>query len=335
MQISHEMPWHSPVWAQLRQAIQGQRLPHALLLTGPAGVGKGLFARQLSQFLLCENASPEKLQSCGQCPACIKTLNGAHPDFRRFSPQEGKRELVMEDIRNLLKFIQLSSQIQNGYKIAIIEPAEVMNRNAANALLKTLEEPPAGRLIMLVTASVGRIPATIRSRCRILRFTQPQEAQARDWLATESGRPIDNELLENHDHSVLAALEAIKNPDNEGGGEIQSAQWQKQWLSAVQHPDKALKVAEEWANAESQLTIMRWLMRENLKGLRKNLGAETKPCDNVFGKADINTAGILDLNNKINKLIRLSETTVNSRLSWETFLLDCHKIVSGASKERK
>ncbi|MBI3939049.1 MAG: DNA polymerase III subunit delta', partial [Betaproteobacteria bacterium] len=140
------------------------RLPHALLLIGPEGTGKLDFATFLAQSLLCEAPAPGA-EACGKCPACGWFAAGNHPDFRLVQPEaleqkaEGEgapdekpssRQIAVEQVRGLSHFIVLSPH-RRGLKVILMHPAEALNVNAANALLKNLEEPPAGTLFLLVT----------------------------------------------------------------------------------------------------------------------------------------------------------------------------------------
>jgi len=145
--------------------------PHALLLHGPRGIGKHALALNLAQALLCESPRPDGL-ACRACPSCHYAEAGQHPDLMRLellTIDEETGELVavetipIDRVRAVIDFVQLSSHRQRA-KVAVIAPAERMNAAASNALLKTLEEPPAGTYLLLVADQPGRLPATIRSR---------------------------------------------------------------------------------------------------------------------------------------------------------------------------
>lgn len=173
-------PWQEQQWRRLMDAGAGQRLPHALLLVGPRGTGVGQFARELAARLLCE--ADQKMQpACGQCHTCRWFKAGSHPDFRIITPEGAAEQIKIDMVRELINYLQLSSQ-EGKYKIAVMDPAEGMNRHAANALLKTLEEPPGDALLMLVSHQPSRLPATIRSRCQAVHFQRPERQAALDWL---------------------------------------------------------------------------------------------------------------------------------------------------------
>lgn len=174
------LPWQQAQWQQLCQTRQAQRMPHALLLTGAKGLGKQDFALNLAQSLLCQQPDAELL-GCGRCRDCRLFHAGNHPDWRHYQPLEGSTVIKIDQIRQLAAFTQQTSQSKRG-RIALINLAEQLNSNAANALLKTLEEPPAGVLIILLCSQLGRLSATLRSRCQKLIFVPPGIELAKAWL---------------------------------------------------------------------------------------------------------------------------------------------------------
>ncbi len=191
------LPWQRDTLSEL--IGRGERLPHALLVHGRSGVGKVEFARSLAQSLLCE--SPEQGLACGQCHACGWFSNGNHPDFRELLPEalvdedaseeaaadtdskdkKKSKEIKIDQIRGIADFMTLSTH-RHGYRVLLIHPAEAMNLAAANALLKTLEEPAARTVILLVTDKIGRLLATVRSRCQKVLVPTPDAAVALAWL---------------------------------------------------------------------------------------------------------------------------------------------------------
>jgi DNA polymerase III subunit delta' len=180
-------PWQDATAA----AVLGARArwPHALLLTGRQGIGKRALAMHLARALLCESPRPDG-SACGVCASCGLVERGNHPDLRLIEPvaydDEGNATpadaITVEPIRELIEFAQLSSH-RRGAKVAVIVPAEALNAAAANALLKTLEEPPPRTYLLLVSHQPGRLPATIVSRCRRLPVPDPEPAAAAQWLA--------------------------------------------------------------------------------------------------------------------------------------------------------
>lgn len=185
-------PWHNKDFAQLAQ--RAERLPHAILLVGSVGIGKRAFARALAKGLLCEKPATA-LTACNACQACHWFDTGNHPDFRLLQPEAAEteddaespekkrqRDIPIQQIRSLAEFINISAH-RNGVKVVVLQPAEAMNVNAANALLKSLEEPPPRTHFVLVADRPNLLPATIRSRCQQLPLTPPPPAEALRWLA--------------------------------------------------------------------------------------------------------------------------------------------------------
>lgn len=191
-------------WNRLiREQLLGQgldRLPHAVLLVGPTGVGKTAFSEQLAALLLCESITPE-LTACGECQACRWLDAGNHPDFRRIAPdgdeeaEEGAAEksgektkkrgssiIHIAQIRELEAFVFVGSH-RAGNRVVLITEAEAMPPAAANSLLKILEEPPTSIYFILVSSRTKSLLPTLRSRCRVIPFGPPDAAAATAWLA--------------------------------------------------------------------------------------------------------------------------------------------------------
>jgi DNA polymerase-3 subunit delta' len=183
--ISVPLPWHAGEWALLNRQLAAGRLPHALLLVGRQHTGKSQLALALSRLLLC--AQTEGSLNCGKCHACELSASGGHGDFRWITPSEKSRVIKIDQIRDMLLFSNKTA----GFglrKVMVLSPADSMNVNAFNALLKLLEEPAKDTYIMLVCDHVHGIPATIRSRCHILRLPTPEKEASLDWLDRETGQ---------------------------------------------------------------------------------------------------------------------------------------------------
>jgi DNA polymerase-3 subunit delta' len=212
-------PWQQSVWQQLNR--DRSKLPHALLFSGRKGIGKLAFARALAQGLLCEAPQTEGA-ACGRCPACGWFLQGNHPDFRLVEPEalsetepepkaesktRGKkpsRQILIEQIRLLSELVNLSSH-RNGMRVILIHPAEAMNQASANALLKTLEEPPPQTVIILVSHQIQSLLPTVRSRCLKIAFPLPSPEEGANWLAGQ-GMTSPAALLAQAGNAPLAAL---------------------------------------------------------------------------------------------------------------------------------
>jgi len=207
-------PWNQPILDSLKNRLD--RLPHAMLLHGPRGVGKLALAETMAQLLLCEQKEL-KQRPCGQCDGCRWYLAGNHPDFRRLEPEaiakmpppaeaeEGSEPaaakrtkqpslfILIEQVRELAAFLNLRSH-RGALRVALVHPAEDLYPNAANALLKGLEEPPAGAIFILVSHRPSRLLPTVRSRCVAIPVPIPAREAALAWLATQGIQNADRWL---------------------------------------------------------------------------------------------------------------------------------------------
>src|SRR3989338_2925489 len=195
-------PWQDEIWASLTARLE--RLPHALLLQGAAGLGKQLFARRFAATLLC--AQPDsKADACGRCHSCQLLAAGNHPDLKLLAPVEDRRSIVIDQVRELGAFFALRPHT-SARKVAILAPADSMNLHAANSLLKILEEPPLGSVLLLVSHQPTRLPATVRSRSQRVVFPMPERAPALAWLVTQTGGTSAELLLDLAAGAPLKAL---------------------------------------------------------------------------------------------------------------------------------
>ncbi len=187
-------PWQEKQWQQVKHQRQQNHLPHALLLRGAAGTGKAEFAQALASSLLCQQLTAEA-QACGVCRSCRLIAAGTHPDLIVLRPEPpkdstSKKPMLMiriEPIRALLSRMAMTSQFEDGYRVVVLENAERMTMEAANALLKTLEEPGRNSMLILTSSHPSRLPVTVVSRCQSLQFPQPSRAQALAWLCSMPG----------------------------------------------------------------------------------------------------------------------------------------------------
>ncbi len=194
-------PWNLPLWLTLE--LPRRPLSASLLLVGPRGVGKRAFALHLAQALLCHQPASDG-QGCGTCQSCRLYMSDNHPDFR-FVQDAGSEDepgeedgakgratsaarwIRVEQVRDLGQLLALRPHL-GGRRVVLIQPADRLHPSAANALLKTLEEPPAETHIVLVTAAPRRLPATILSRCVRLPFRLPDAADAVAWLEAQGAK---------------------------------------------------------------------------------------------------------------------------------------------------
>jgi len=240
-------------------------LPHALLIQGPRGIGKGLLARRFAQSLLCESRLPDG-RACDRCDACGWFLAGNHPDFRQISPltdedaggeraertksERARPEIKIDQIRALAGFVGVGGH-RGGRKPVIIDPADGLNLPAANALLKTLEEPPGDTVFLLVAAQGAPVAPTVRSRCVPWRVPGPPVEAARAWLSARLGAeqaPQAAEWLALADGAPLRAL-ALAEPG--------AAAAHRMLVQAVQEiPETgAMRIAEGFGSQPAPLWV--------------------------------------------------------------------------------
>jgi DNA polymerase III subunit delta' len=177
--------------ALLQRALANNRLHHAYLFTGPEGVGKRSAAGMLAMALHCLE---KRGDACGRCIECARIRNRNHPDIREVEPLPGKKEITIQQIRDMEKDLQFRS-FSGGRKIAILDPAALLNQPSQNALLKTLEEPPQDSLLILISTSAGALLPTLRSRCLRVSFGPiPRELLAA-FLISRKGMAVEEAQL--------------------------------------------------------------------------------------------------------------------------------------------
>lgn len=175
--MAEAYPWQDSLWQQLAGRTQHA---HAYLLHGPAGIGKRALAERLMASLLCQR--PTSQDACGECKSCLLLKAGSHPDNYILEPEEADKAIKVDQVRDLVSFVVQTAQL-GGRKVVLIEPVESMNINAANALLKSLEEPSGDTVLLLVSHQPSRLLPTIKSRCVQQACPLPSEAMSLAWLA--------------------------------------------------------------------------------------------------------------------------------------------------------
>jgi DNA polymerase-3 subunit delta' len=322
-------PWQQQAWQQLNQ--QRRQWPHALLLSGPQGIGKLDFARLLAQSLLCEAPQADH-QPCGQCPACNWFGAGSHPDFRELAPASadeddnkdgdaGKKKRAVQQInikkvRELNDFVNLSSHRQ-GYRVTLLHPAEALNHAAANALLKTLEEPAPGAVFIVISHRLSRVLPTIRSRCRLYPLPTPNAGQSQAWLAQQAVADA-GKLLARAGQLPLAA-KALADSDN-------LPAWQSllETLAAARGFD-SLKTAESLQKLELP-QVIGWLQKWVYDLLSCKLSGQVRYHPDLLDAlrqhaARLPLQGLLDYQKQLQTAQRSAHHPLNVRLAIEALLL--------------
>jgi DNA polymerase III subunit delta' len=183
-------PWQEKQKRRLLDLQQQDRFPHALLLCGPDGIGLNQFAQTFAMQMLCLSKGIDSENACGTCQSCLLFTAGSHPDLSIIEPEEEGKQIKIAQVRELIEYVTLKS-FSGNLKIVIIEPADAMNRATANALLKTLEEPPSQSMLFLLSHQPSNLPITIRSRCQRIDFEPVFDQVAINWLNEQS---IDSDL---------------------------------------------------------------------------------------------------------------------------------------------
>ena len=320
-------PWHQSEFDALLK--RKEQLPHALLLRGAQGTGKLAFAEALARALLCEKPAPDG-SACGQCAACGWLGQGSHPDFRRLEPEslaeqkdaepgaekkeKASAQIPVEQVRGLASFINVSSH-RGGSKVVLVHPAEALNANAANALLKGLEEPPPRTYFLLVAHRWNQLLPTIRSRCQHIALPPPSAEAARGWLKEQGLSDPDLALAQAGDAPLLAL-------------KFDEDYWRqrKQFLNGIAGRDfDALSVAERLRDLAPAL-VVGWLQKWAFDLVsHKATGAVRYNPDHSAAIAAI--AGRIDLVEAVRfqrhvvRLQRIVSHPLNARLFFEQLML--------------
>ena len=163
-----ELVGHSEAWRHLERAARSGQVAHAYLLTGPESIGKTTLAVEFAKLLLCERADAGTGEPCGECAPCRKISHGNHPDVRLIEPRDGKRQLGVEVAREDVVRLANRAPSEGRWRVFILPSAEHMTPSTVNALLKTLEEPPEGVVLLLTSAEPENLLPTLLSRCQLL-----------------------------------------------------------------------------------------------------------------------------------------------------------------------
>lgn len=320
-ELTAPLPWQQAHWDSLIARHRSGQLPHALLLSGNRGLGKSLFARALAKSLMCETPGEGGI-ACGQCRACQQFEAGSLPDYKHVHPLEGKSVIAIDQCRELSDFMALTSHYGR-YRIVILEPAEQMNVAAANSLLKTLEEPPQGSLLILVTSQADSLLPTIRSRCQQLVFQPPSHEEASAWLNPRLPDPQQAELLLSLAcDAPLLALEMAE------GGQLELRQGLLKDLEQLTSGRVDVSaIAARWSDSDAEQVII-WLQTWFTDMVR----LKTEPQPPLLNNPDIkvhlqqlaqavNWETLYGLLDRLNEMTRRLQGSLNTQLMLEDFLI--------------
>ncbi|MCH9695576.1 MAG: DNA polymerase III subunit [Gammaproteobacteria bacterium] len=303
-----ELTWHESFARSWSDRIQQDRLPHAVMLTGPKGVGK----RAAASWIASQKLRPDPLSMLPVSP--YEVLE--HPDMRWITTAEDKKTIGIEQIRDLVSELNLTSYEGRG-KVAVIEPANDMTANAANSLLKTLEEPPGDALLVLIADRVGKLPATIFSRCQRIDFGVPGATEGLKWL--DRSHPGNNwaEALRMAGGAPLAALLSADDLET-------SSSMGRDLQVLGNGSGSAVEVAARWAKQDPQF-VLTWLAQQvKLTIMAGSVGREAAPGlaidESVLRRMDRrNLFCYLDI---INRLRGQPGGSYNVQLTLEGLLID-------------
>ncbi len=308
--------WLVPQVEALRQARALGRFPHALLIQDLPGAGGLQLAQKAAQVALCTEAN----FPCGRCRECQRVLAQSHPDLWWVTLEEDASQIKVEQIRALNENLALTAHGSSA-SVAIIHPADLLNANSANALLKTLEEPRAGVLIVLVAEVSARLPATVLSRCLRMQVTLPSRAEGAAWLRRQRGEADWEAVLEIVGDAPLRALGA-----DPADLVALRAETEAQLERALAGTLDVAPAAERWAErdgfelrvhcAENWVTRRLYTQLGGHGDLKELHTAAHLPAAN----SSMNIRGLIRLLDALYELRRLAPTTINKVLAVEQLL---------------
>lgn len=253
--LNHHFFWHQPLLARFSKQRQQQRMAHAILLSGEAGLGKTTLSGRLAAGILCSQPQSDSLP-CGNCHSCQLMQADTHPDHLLIEPEEAGKTIKIAQIRELINKQTLTPNV-SAHKTVIIHPAHQMTNSAANSLLKLLEEPPAETFLFLVSSRPHVLPATIKSRCQQWHMNTPETRATQQWLR-ESGINLPEKhasrLLELAYGAPLRVAELAEKPQI-----VEMLEHLEQDFTALmQQQANPVEMASRWQNYDVTLVLHYW-----------------------------------------------------------------------------
>lgn len=325
-------PWQDQLWQNLNQGRQ--KMHHAFLMHGRAGIGKYEFALNFSKSLLCPNAD-DNGHACNKCPSCHWFDDESHPDFRLISPEQEsssdeetpaakktkkKTQISVAQIRELSDFLSLSSHQTSGLRIVLINPAEALNQASANALLKMLEEPASGVIFILVAHLLQRLLPTILSRCQKITMPVPDQAQALAWLSMQGVQNPEQQLayLEGSPVKVLSEQAQF---------DQLSEIWKHLALGRKMEPQIAAPIVIANSVETGVIAVQKWLYDIVTVKLGQQARYHLQHARALQALSDkVNLGRLFELQKKTNELRKLATHPLNHELQMESLLVEYTKV---------
>jgi DNA polymerase-3 subunit delta' len=296
-------PWQNQAWQRFRQQYEQKRVPHAMILTGVSGLGQTVLAEQIAMRVLCEKQDAEL--PCGQCHSCELFIVGNHPDHTVVTPEETGKAIKIEQIRDLKQKQTLTTNVSE-WKTAIVMPAEAMNVNASNSLLKLLEEPQPNTLLILISAEPTKLPITILSRCQKVPLNVPSSNESIAWIQGEGDYDkanIEKALTLAHS-APLSALSLLTN-DSLAVLEQVSIDFTK----LLQQKANPVQLAQQWQQYDLALVLRYLQLRLKDRIVKQNLRSNSQNWQ--IYDCIIKAIKLLSSSNNINKILLIEQFMVS------------------------
>jgi DNA polymerase-3 subunit delta' len=312
------LPWLAGAQQRLRAAFSAERLPHSLLLLSAPGLGAEQLANWIAGLALCESPGPKP---CGVCASCLLLRADSHPDYYVVRLEEDAQQIKVDQVRGLIESLALKSY-RGGFKVGVIEGAEALNANGANAFLKTLEEPTANTMLIMIARPSHRLPATIASRCLRLTLRPPSAEAAVAWLEAAAAPGA---------HSWEAAL------DLAGGAPLRALELDSSGLAALdrdmleslrqlgQDSVDVTLLADRWMKSDPQLRLAwleNWITRRVHAALGTGVSRQSaEPVRLPAALLKPKIRALFELLDAARELRRFASTGMNHQLALEALLL--------------
>jgi DNA polymerase III subunit delta' len=311
------LPWLKEPQQRLRTALESGHLPHSLLVLSVPGLGAEQLANWVTALVLCESPGT---RPCDVCPSCRLLRSDSHPDAHVVRLEEGAQQIKIDQVRELIDSLTLKSY-RGGYKVGVIEGAEALNTNGANAFLKTLEEPSADTVLILIARPNHRLPATVASRCLRLKISPPAADAAIAWLqANAPGKNPWHAALALAGGAPLLAMQL----DAEGLAAIDADMHQGIAELAEGSVDVTL-LADRWVRSNPGVRIT-WLENWITQRVHATLGAATshqtaEPVRLPAALLKPKIRALFELLDAARDVRRLASTGMNQQLALEALLV--------------